>query len=358
MESSEENDFGLTFPGTNTHKERIVKVHHRIGIICCALVSLLLPLVISIILAALILNPHTGAATDYTSGLHLTSPPPPMGQPLSVRIITFNIADGYLFTNNRPERMRAIGALITKLDPDIVGIQESFVEKDRKILLDALSKSRLRYHTDYPAATVGNGLLTLSAYPIVETVFHRFQSNNPWYKVHQGDWWAGKGVGLARIRLPSGNRIDFYNLHAQAERNDEANGKVRYRQMGELAMFVNATRTATAPAFVVGDFNTTMGQADLQRAMEGARLIPAVKLDSGIDAIFAAKTPGYSITAVDTIPIRGETTGSSPAIFLSRAPTPAELLRMLFGSRGVTPLSDHPGFMSTVTISPAAVSIN
>lgn len=310
----------------------------------------------SIILAALVLNTHTGAATDYTSGMHLTSPPPPIEQPLTLRIITYNIADGYLFTNNRPERMRAIGALLTKLDPDIVGIQESFVGKDREILLEALSESRLRYHADYPAATVGNGLLTLSAYPIVETVFHRFENNNPWYKIHQGDWWAGKGIGLARIRLPSGSRIDFYNLHAQAERNDEANSKVRYRQMGELATFVNATRTITSPAFVLGDFNTRMEQPDLRRAMEGAHLIPVVTMDSGIDAIFAAKTPGYSITAVETLPISGETTGTNPPIFLARAPTPAELLRMLFGSRDVTPLSDHLGFMSTVTISPDTAS--
>lgn len=335
-----------------------MKAFHFFGLICCAILSLIPPLLVSIILAALVLNTHTGAATDYTSGMHLTSPPPPIEQPLTLRIITYNIADGYLFTNNRTERMRAIGALLTKLDPDIVGIQESFVEKDREILLEALSESRLRYHADYPAATVGNGLLTLSAYPIAETVFHRFENNNPWYKIHQGDWWAGKGIGLARIRLPSGSRIDFYNLHAQAERNDQANSKVRYRQMGELATFVNATRTISTPAFVLGDFNTRMDQPDLQRAMQGARLIPVVTMDSGIDAIFAAETPGYSITAVETLPISGETTGRNPPIFLSRAPTPSELLRMLFGPREVTPLSDHLGFMSTVIISPATVSNN
>jgi endonuclease/exonuclease/phosphatase family metal-dependent hydrolase len=265
--------------------------------------------------------------------------------------VTFNIADGYLFTTNRPERMRAIGTLLTKLDPDIVGIQESFVEKDRQILLNALAQSRLRYHADYPAATVGNGLLTLSAYPIVETVFHRFQNNNSWYKLHQGDWWAGKGVGLARIRLPSGSRIDFYNLHAQAERDDAANSEVRYLQMEELAAFVNNTKTSTNPAFVAGDFNTRMDQPDLQRAVKGARLRAAVTLNSGIDAIFAVDTPGYSVKAVETLPITGETTGSAAAIFLARAPTPKELWRMHFGPGEVTPLSDHSGFMSTVQIS-------
>jgi endonuclease/exonuclease/phosphatase family metal-dependent hydrolase len=324
---------------------------HIPGIVCCAFISLLPPLILSIALGAFALNPHTGATTDYSSGLHLTSPPPALVQPLSLRIVTFNIADGYLFTTNRPERMRAIGALLTKLDPDIVGIQESFVEKDRRLLFKALERSRLRFHADYPAATVGNGLLTLSAYPIVETVFHRFQNNNPWYKLHQGDWWAGKGVGLARIRLPSGSRFDFYNTHAQAERDDVANREVRYLQMGELAAFVNKTRTSTNPAFVVGDFNTRLGRPDLQRAVEGAHLRPAVTLATGIDAIFAVDTAGYSITTVETIPITGETSGSAAALFLARAPTPKEFWLMHFGHGEVTPLSDHSGFMSTVTVS-------
>jgi endonuclease/exonuclease/phosphatase family metal-dependent hydrolase len=335
---------------TNQEESRVSFLHIP-GIVCCAFISLLPPLLLSIALAAFALNPHTGAATDYSSGLHLTSPPPALDQTLSLRIVTFNIADGYLFTTNRPERMRAIGALLTKLDPDIVGIQESFVEEDRQILFKALAKSRLRYHADYPAATIGNGLLTLSAYPIAETVFHRFRNNNPWYKIHQGDWWAGKGVGLARIRLPSGSRFDFYNTHAQAERDDMANREVRYQQMVELATFVNNTRTITTPAFVVGDFNTRMGRPDMQRAVEGARLRPAVKINTGIDAIFAAETPGYTVETAETIPITGETSGSAAAIFLARAPTPEEVWRMHFGPGEVTPLSDHCGFMSSIKVS-------
>lgn len=327
-----------------------VKTAFYLKVFLYAFLSLLPPLLFCILLAAFILNTHTGAATDYTSGMHLTSSPRLHDRHLSLRVVTFNIADGYLFTTNRAQRMRAIGALLTELDPDIVGIQESFVEKDRTLLLDALSKSRLRYYAVYPAATVGNGLLTLSAYPIVETVFHRFQHNNPWYKIHQGDWWAGKGVGLARIRLPSGSRIDFYNLHAQAERGDKANGTIRYLQMREVSAFVNNTRSATTPAFVVGDFNTRIDQPDLRRVMEEARLAPAVTIDSGIDSILAAETPDCSIKAVETIPISGETTGNTAAIFLSRAPTLKELWRMHFGKGEVTPLSDHLGFMSTITI--------
>lgn len=309
-----------------------------------------------ILFSALVINPRTSAATDYGTSPCLASPPPALAAPLTLKIATFNIADGYLFSTNRRERMEAIGALLTELDPDLVGIQESFIAADREVLLEALKGSRLQYHADYPAATVGNGLLTLSAYPIVESYFHRYRACNAWYKLHQGDWWAGKGVGLARIELPGGGHVDFYNTHAQAGRRDEANLKVKYAQMGELAAFINQSRSGTAPVFVVGDFNTKLGRADLQHAMDEANLVPAVNMDTGIDLILAASEPRYKTAVLDTRPIEGTTQGDCCAIFLSRAPGLRELWKMHFGPGECTPLSDHRGYLSTVTVEPAGGS--
>lgn len=304
---------------------------------------------------AIVVNPRTNAPTQYAESRFLSNPPPLIEQELTLKIVTFNIADAYLFTSNRKERMKAIGELLTELDPDIVGIQESFIADDREVLLQALSKSRLRYWVIYPAATVGNGLLTLSAYPIVEHYFHRYQKNNAWYKLHQGDWWAGKGVGLARIELPCGGHIDFYNTHAQAGRGDESNRQVRFVQMGELAAFVNQSRSSTAAVVVVGDFNTKLGRPDLQRAMEEATLKLAVSIDTGIDLIFVADHPQYTFETLETVPIEGQTQGSTAAIFLSRAPTPRELWRIVCGPGEVTALSDHRGFMSTIRIVPRGI---
>ncbi len=311
---------------------------------------LILGLFITLVFAAIVINPKTAAATDYSSSPYLSVPPPLLEMPLTLKIVTFNIADGYLFTTNRRERILAIAALLTKLDPDIVGLQECFIASDRQLLLDSLKDSRLRYHADYPAATVGNGLFTLSAYPIVEQYFHRFQANNPWYKIYQGDWWAGKGVGLARIELPSGAQMDFYNTHAQAGRRDDDNRRVREHQMRELSAFLNESRSRTAPAFIVGDFNTRFDRSDLQYAIDHSGLKPAVTMDTGIDFIFAMENDLYDIEAVDTQGIEGSAPGSAAAIFLSRAPSPRELWKMWFGAGEETPLSDHTGYMSTITI--------
>lgn len=316
-------------------------------------VALLLLFLAVIAFYAIFINPRVHAATDYRSSRYLATPPPPLKQPLTLKIVTFNIADGYLFSTNRRERMQAIGGLLTELDPDIVGIQESFVASDREVLLDALKGSRLLYHADYPAATVGNGLLTLSAYPIVESYFHRYRASNSWYKLHQGDWWAGKGVGLARIELPDGEQLDFYNTHAQAGRRDDANLQVKYAQMGELAAFVNQSRSGTAPAFVVGDFNTKIGRKDLQHAVDEANLLPMVVGETGIDLIFAVADPRYRIAVRDTRPVEGVAQGSNAAIFLSRAPGLRELWNMRFGEGEKTPLSDHRGYLSTITVEQA-----
>ncbi len=321
------------------------------GLGCCIII--ILPMVIMAVIiafSAIILNPRIGAPTDCEASLFLKTPPPPLSEPITLKIVTFNIADAYLFTTNRPERVKEIGRILTKLDPDIVGLQESFIAKDRKLLLEALSDSRLKHHVDFPAATVGNGLLILSAFPIVEHCFWRYRTNNPWYKIHQGDWWAGKGIGLARLQLPDGCVLDFYNTHAQAGRGDPANADVRFEQMGELAAFMNKSRNRSGPAFIVGDFNTRMGKPDLERAIEEAKLELTMTIDSGIDMVFAAKDDNYRFEALDTVIITGEVQGSKGNIFLSRAPTPAELRRMLSGPGEMTSISDHNGFMTTVAI--------
>lgn len=140
-------------------------------------------LIVVILFSAVVINPRVQAEQDLARSSLLFTPPPPLSESLTLKVVTFNIADAYLFTGNRQERMRAIAAKLTELDPDLAGIQESFVEADRNLLLDSLAGSRLKHHVMFPAGTVGNGLLILSAFPIQEAFFHRYQSSNSWYKL-------------------------------------------------------------------------------------------------------------------------------------------------------------------------------
>ena len=306
---------------------------------------------LGVVALAALTNGHVGAPTDFERSPALHGPVAALPGPTRLRLVTFNIADAYLFTANRVPRMRAIAALLTELDPDLVGLQEAFIASDRALLWDSLRESRLSHHVRFPGATVGNGLWILSAFPIEEAWFHRFAHNGAWYRLWEGDWWAGKGVGLARVRLPGGALLDFFDTHAQAGRGNPENEIVRLGQMRELARFVSRARAPGAPAFVVGDFNTAPGAPDYALAMREAKLARAMAIPSRIDHIFAVCDGSHRVRVLDTRPIAGRTQGEGPELFLGRAPSPAELFATWTGPPGKTRLSDHPGYVTTVEIS-------
>lgn len=257
-------------------------------------------------------------------------------KPLTLRIITYNIYDLYIESDDRAERMFGIAEKLCTLDPDLVGFQESFVKGDRKILIGELQKcSRLQYHQYYPSRVVGSGLLISSAFPITESSFHRFSDSNPFFKVREGDWWAGKGVALARVELPDGiGFVDFYNTHAQAGYGSSDYDIVRVNQMSELAQFVNNSRSDRTLALLVGDLNSKIGENAYQIALEGADLVRVMSLDSRVDHIFAVRDPDYTYELLETVRIDGQ---------------------ILVDGKKVT-LSDHTGYMSIIRVIPCCTS--
>lgn len=295
-------------------------------------------------------NGRVGAATDFRGSALLQAPPPVLAAPLTLRVVTFNIAAAYGFTNNRAVRLRAIADLLRELDPDLVGLQEAFIASDRDALLGYLSDTRLRHQVRFPSATVGNGLWILSAHPIEEAWFHRYERAGRWYRLWEGDWWAGKGIGLARVRLPGGGLVDFFDTHAQAGRENPENEVVRLGQMEELARFVREARLPGVPAFVVGDFNTRPGWPDYELAVREADLTRLMQLDSEIDHVFGVRDPGLRYEVLDTRELGRRIPSPRPEVFLDRAPNLGEVGRMLFGPPGSTRLSDHPGYLSTIRV--------
>jgi len=231
--------------------------------------------------------------------------------------------------------MRHIGRVLTGLDPDIVGFQESFIADDRAILLNALRDSRLCYHSYYPSGNVGSGLLICSAWPIYDIHFKRYTVTNPAYRIWEGDFWAGKGAALARIESPAG-MVDFYCTHAQASYVVPNYRDVRVCQMKELADFINKSCTGISPAFLVGDMNCGEEREDYEAAVKGANLTRVMNMDSHIDHIFAVDDPQYQIEVLDTIRISEKITEDGHSFSLS----------------------DHSGYMSTIKVIPLEVAVN
>ncbi len=294
------------------------------------LVIILLVTIPASVSGLLYLNGRVGVETDFRQSSFLAAKPEPLSDVLTVKAVTFNIQDLWIVGRNRPERMRHIARVLTDLDPDIVGFQEAFIKEDRAELLQALDSSRLIHHHYYPSGLGGSGLLICSVWPIREVFFHRFSVSGPARRLWEGDYWAGKGVALARIETHAG-MLDFYNTHAQAGYGRASYRELRRVQMTELAAFINQSRTGTSPVFLVGDMNCGVGKVDYETVVEQAGLKRAMALDTRIDHIFVTDDKHHTHEILETVPIKERVTEGASTFNLS----------------------DHIGYMSTIRLVPA-----
>lgn len=284
-----------------------------------------------VLICAIPFNWRTDSEQDLRKSLMMREAPAPLKQAVTLKVVTFNVHDMYLISFHRPERMAAIGAALKELDPDLVGIQEAWIEKDRETLWRAVEGSRLKYRQYYSSGMLGSGKYILSAYPIKETFFHRYRRGGKWYKPYHGDWWAGKGTALARIELPdNAGVVDFYDTHLHAAYGSAEYDDVRASQLLELADFVHLSSCGTAPAFIVGDMNSSMDRRMMQEAMDRGQFIRMMKIDTHIDHIFTARNPNYVFEVLDTQAIQKE----------------------IPLAHGKTGLSDHNGYISTIRVTP------
>lgn len=274
-------------------------------------------------------NGHTTVSQAVEQSVLLNAPPAPLKQPLELKVVTFNIQDLPFVSEHRAERMKAIFAKLLVLDPDVVGFQEAFLERDRDMLLGELLNTRLVNTQYFGSGRVGSGLLIASAWPIREAWFHQYRASAPWYKLWEGDFWAGKGVAVARIALENGDFFDFFNTHAQAGYGNPAYKLVREAQMREMADFVQKAHVSSIPAIVVGDLNCRVGDQDYQGLVDGAGLERLMTLDSRIDHILGKNDPQYAFEVLET----------------------REIAESVSVNGKQFELSDHTGYMSTIRIS-------
>lgn len=301
----------------------------------CAIVFVVVMLALVLIVgaAAMFVNPRTGSDTDWPASPLLAAPPPPLDEPVTLRIVTFNIQDMYILSEGpRDLRMRSIATRLGALDPDIVGFQEAFIARDREILKNELNHTRLKHHVYFPSATGGSGLMVSSAFPIREAYFHRYAASNQWYHLWEGDWWAGKGVSLTRHELPNGAIVDFYNTHAQAAYWSQRHRRgVRMAQMREMSDFINASRLPDGLAFLAGDMNSRIDSPEYNLAVEQAGLLRTMTIPSGIDHLYAVTSPRFTYETLRTVEIDDY----------------VEIGEHAFN------LSDHSGFLSEIRVIPA-----
>ncbi len=206
-----------------------------------------------------------------------------------MRILTWNLWWRY---GTWQQRRRAIIAELSRVGPDICGLQEVWADPGETLAASLAEELGLHWvYAPSPAPerwqrrigdpTVGIGNAVLSRWPIIESAVRRLPAGE------EPD--EGRLVLYARIQSPSGS-IPFFTTHLNTPWGQSA---LRRQQVAAIAEFVRE-RSADFPPILTGDFNA-MPDYDEIRSLVG-KTAPAVPSFIMLDAWSYARLlePGWT----------------------------------------------------------------
>lgn len=225
----------------------------------------------------------------------------------TLRILNLNVwgLPGVIGTDVKA-RMKIIA---NSLNPyDIVLLQETFdVETEA---LPKLSGFPYTYHHQNAGALkINSGLMILSKYPIVKTVFKAFKH------CIITDCLARKGVLLARLKHPTLGFVDTYNTHYQSWGRYKEAVHVRQTYDHQALIDLITFHSKGYPTIIAGDFNMKAELEEYQNLMGRLPLIDSYKLANPnkkgftfasfrhlkrIDYIFILKNSLFNINILDS----------------------------------------------------------
>ncbi len=181
--------------------------------------------------------------------------------PLSINIVAFNVWDLKYIAKFREERLEEIAKRIATANPipEIVGLQECFTQKNYQ-KIRRHTKHILPYGKFYYSGIFGGGLVILSKWPIEESSMVRYPLNGRPTAFFRGDWFVGKGVACARIRLGPGvdDIAEVFCTHLHAPYESEPNDSYlchRTAQAWEIAKLMRGAAERGHLVIGLGDFN-------------------------------------------------------------------------------------------------------
>lgn len=159
-------------------------------------------------------------------------------------------------SSDRAPRIEAICKELNGGQFDIVSLQEVWSQQDSERLQQGTANV-LPYSHYFHSGVMGAGLLVLSKYPILGTLFHAWSVNGYFHRIQHADWFGGKGVGLCRI-LFGDQIVHLYNAHLHAEYDNDNDEYKTHRviQAFDTAQFIEATRGNSVLQILAGDLNT------------------------------------------------------------------------------------------------------
>nr|XP_040058892.1 sphingomyelin phosphodiesterase 2 isoform X1 [Gasterosteus aculeatus aculeatus]XP_040058893.1 sphingomyelin phosphodiesterase 2 isoform X1 [Gasterosteus aculeatus aculeatus] len=174
---------------------------------------------------------------------------------LRVRVFSLNCWGIRYVSKHTPQRYDMIGELLSKEEYDIVLLQEVWSEKDYLSLKKKLAFCHPHSH-HFKSGVIGSGLAIFSKHRIHDTFLYRYSLNGYPYMVQHGDWFGGKAVGMAVLKL-GGLTANVYvtHLHAEYSRDKDSYLPHRVVQAWELQQFVRHTSAAADVVILGGDLN-------------------------------------------------------------------------------------------------------
>ncbi|KOC66175.1 Putative neutral sphingomyelinase [Habropoda laboriosa] len=178
-----------------------------------------------------------------------------MTEEVSINILTLNCWGIPYVSKNREARMAAIAKKFTTENYDIICLQEVWSVNDFK-MMKAMTQEQLPYSHYFYSGVVGSGVCILSRFPIKDVMFHKWPLNGYVHKIHHGDWFGGKGVGLCKLQIHDMN-INIYitHLHAEYSRHNDEYIAHRVLQAFDTAQFIRMTCSGADSAILAGDLN-------------------------------------------------------------------------------------------------------
>lgn len=194
---------------------------------------------------------------------------------LQFKILTLNCWGLPIVSKNRSARITAIAESLATSNYDAVCLQEVWLNKDFELIRNKASGAYPFAHYFYSGVT-GSGVCILSKHPIEDVFFHQWSVNGYMHKLHHGDWFGGKGVGLCRLRVDN-FIINVYSAHLHAEYDRDRDEYLAHRilQAYDTAQFIMLTSRDADLVILAGDLNTEPGDLAYRLMLSVPGLIDA-----------------------------------------------------------------------------------
>ena len=181
--------------------------------------------------------------------------------PTFIRVVTLNVFGLKFISKYRRERCKEIGRILAtrSLPPEIVALQECWTQEDYRSIRDQ-TRDILPYAKYYYSGIFGGGLAVLSKWPIEASSMFRYPLNGRPTAFWRGDWYVGKGVACASIRIGPHPRdlVEVFCTHLHAPYESEPNDSYichRTAQAWEITKLMRGAAERGHLVLGLGDFN-------------------------------------------------------------------------------------------------------